>query len=298
MAGRRSTVRGPNWTRHAPCTCSGHERPVNLPSLRWSPAGRAATRAAAGRRRQAAPVDRVRGLRRGGTRPVRGRINHARSSLARSKDDLGWYRGSELPTTAAATGRPAQLMTATTIDQSQPLSAALEKFRAMTPEQQASTALYCRVSRDREGAGLAVERQETELREMAARLGLPAVIEPAYSDNDMSAYSLRKPRPGYLALLADIESGRVTHLLAWHNDRLHRSPAELEDFIDVVEAHGVAIQTKHGGLIDLTTPGGRAVARILGAVARLESEIKTERIRSKHVQLAGNGDFNGGGRRW
>jgi DNA invertase Pin-like site-specific DNA recombinase len=166
------------------------------------------------------------------------------------------------------------------------------------PPQASTTALYCRVSRDREGAGLAVERQETELREMAARLGLPAVIEPAYSDNDMSAYSLRKPRPGYLALLADIEAGRVTHLLAWHNDRLHRSPTELEEFIDVVEAQNVAIQTKHGGLIDLTTPGGRAVARILGAVARMESEIKTERIRSKHSQLADSGDFNGGGRRW
>jgi site-specific DNA recombinase len=172
-----------------------------------------------------------------------------------------------------------------------------EKLRGLTPEELATTAVYTRVSRDREGAGLACERQETELRELVERLGLPPILR-VYPDNDLSAYSLRKPRPNYGEMLEDIAAGRITHVVAWHSDRLHRNLTELESFCALLERHGVTVQTKHGGLIDLATPGGRANAGILGVMARMESEIKTERIRSKHVQLAQSGKFNGGGRRW
>jgi site-specific DNA recombinase len=63
-------------------------------------------------------------------------------------------------------------------------------------------AIYCRISRDRIGAGLGVERQETECRELAARLGWTVAV--VYVDNDISAYS-GKARPGYRALLEDLK---------------------------------------------------------------------------------------------
>ena len=51
------------------------------------------------------------------------------------------------------------------------------------------------------------------------------------------------------------------------------------------------------GEFDLCTPEGRLTARIVGSVARKESEDKSRRIRRKHVELAKAGKVSGGGRR-
>jgi DNA invertase Pin-like site-specific DNA recombinase len=121
-------------------------------------------------------------------------------------------------------------------------------------------------------------------------------VEIVRTDNDTSAYSQRKPRPQYLALLDDVQSGRINAIVAWAGDRLHRSPRELEDFIDLLEKYGVAVQTVQAGPIDLATPAGRLVARQLGAVARYESEHRSARIARKHQELAEAGKPNGGRR--
>jgi len=152
-------------------------------------------------------------------------------------------------------------------------------------------AIYCRISKDREGAGLGVQRQEQDCREVAERLGWK--VARVFVDNDISAYS-GKVRPQYRQLLEAIQSGAVTGVIAWHTDRLHRSPLELEEYIDASESQGVTTQTVKAGEIDLSTPSGRAVARTLGAWARYESEHKSERITRKKLQLAQTGAFSGG----
>jgi site-specific DNA recombinase len=116
-----------------------------------------------------------------------------------------------------------------------------------------------------------------------------------YVDNDISAYS-GKPRPEYKRLLADIEAGRIQVVVVWHLDRLHRQPKELESFIDLVERHGVSLASVSGDH-DLSTPEGRLYARILGAVARMESEHKSRRIRRKIVELRRAGKPHVGGTR-
>lgn len=153
--------------------------------------------------------------------------------------------------------------------------------------------VYCRISRDRAGAGLGVERQEADCRALAERLGWSVVA--VRTDNDISAYS-GKPRPGYAALLEDLRAGRADAVLAWHPDRLHRRPTELEEFIDVCERHGVAVQTVQAGEVDLSTPSGRAVARTLGAWARHEVEHAIERQRRAKAQAAAAGRYRGGRR--
>jgi DNA invertase Pin-like site-specific DNA recombinase len=75
-------------------------------------------------------------------------------------------------------------------------------------------------------------------------------------------------------------------VIAWHTDRLHRSSRELEEFIDICEGAGVAVETVKAGPVDFSTPAGRAVARTLGAWARYESEHKAERIRRKALEVA------------
>src|SRR3954447_11896111 len=84
-----------------------------------------------------------------------------------------------------------------------------------------------------------------------------------------------KPRPGYRALLDDVEHGRADAVLAWHTDRLHRRPVELEEYIDVCDRHGVITQTVKAGPLDLATPSGRMVARMLGSGSRYEVEHMT-----------------------
>ena len=90
-------------------------------------------------------------------------------------------------------------------------------------------------------------------------------------------------------MLAAVESGSVDAIVTWHNDRLHRSPKELESFIDLVERSGVRLAVATGGDYDLTSPDGRLAARIVGAVARKESEDRSRRVRRKHLELAEQG---------
>lgn len=152
-------------------------------------------------------------------------------------------------------------------------------------------AIYCRISKDREGAGLGVQRQEQDCREVAKRLGWEVVR--VFVDNDISAFS-GKSRPSYKQLLEVMRAGAIQGVLSWHTDRLHRSPRELEEYIDVSEKQGITTQTVKAGELDLSTAAGRMTARILGAVSRQESEHKSERIVRKKIELAQAGQFSGG----
>ncbi|HVB45250.1 MAG TPA: recombinase family protein [Streptosporangiaceae bacterium] len=158
-------------------------------------------------------------------------------------------------------------------------------------------AVYVRISKDkRRGSldeGLGVADQEQQCRELAARLGY--LVVAVFCDNDISAYSGR-PRPQYLKLLELLHSGGADVVLCWHTDRLHRSNAELEDYINVVEPREVTTETVKAGMIDLNTPIGRMVARQLCTIARYESEHRAERVAAARERQARLGRF-GGGRR-
>jgi site-specific DNA recombinase len=153
--------------------------------------------------------------------------------------------------------------------------------------------IYCRISEDREGLRAGVERQ----REDCVRLcsDRDAQIVAVHEDNDVSAYR-GKPRPGYKAAIDTLKAGTANTLVAWHPDRLHRSPRELEDFIDLIEATGAQVWTVMAGEYDLSTATGRQNARIVGAVARGESEHKSDRIRRQKQQAAERGSAHGGTR--
>jgi site-specific DNA recombinase len=151
-------------------------------------------------------------------------------------------------------------------------------------------AIYARISFDRTGAGLGVDRQVEDCMALAESRGY--VVDAIYKDNDISAYSGRV-RPDYRRLLVAMEAGGVDVVVAWHTDRLHRSPRELEEYIAVSEANHVDTVTVQAGELDLGTASGRMVARMLGAAARHESEQKSERIRRSRQQAAEAGKANG-----
>jgi DNA invertase Pin-like site-specific DNA recombinase len=61
-----------------------------------------------------------------------------------------------------------------------------------------------------------------------------------FEDNDRSAYS-GKRRLAYEQMLTAVEKRGLDAIVTWHNDRLHRSPRELEAFIDLVERRGIRV---------------------------------------------------------
>jgi DNA invertase Pin-like site-specific DNA recombinase len=151
-----------------------------------------------------------------------------------------------------------------------------------TPE---AAAVYCRISLDRSGDALGVERQEKLCRRLAADRGWP--IAEVYVDNDRSAYR-GKPRPAYERMLADIDAGLRDAVICVDLDRLTRRPSELEAFMELADRLGIALANVSGDT-DLSSSDGRFKARIMGAVARQESERKGERVAREAEQAARRG---------
>ena len=141
---------------------------------------------------------------------------------------------------------------------------------------------------------MGVARQLEDCERLARRKGW-AIVE-RYVDNDVSASSGRV-RPEYARCLDDLRTGGIDGLLVYDLDRLHRQPRELEAFIDLCQVLGLTNVASVSGDIDLTTADGQFQARILGAVAKKESDDKSRRIRRKHEELAANGKVSGGGSR-
>ena len=83
----------------------------------------------------------------------------------------------------------------------------------------------------------------------------------------------------------------IDALICWHTDRLYRSMKDLERLIDIADTARIAIRTVNGGDLDLSNSTGRMLARILGSVARQESERKGERQRTANIQRAEAGTW-------
>ncbi|MGL3805890.1 recombinase family protein [Paeniglutamicibacter sp. R2-26] len=163
----------------------------------------------------------------------------------------------------------------------------------ITPPSATKAVIYCRISDDKAGEGLGVIRQQTDCERLAKSLGW--TIAQIIVENDRSAYSGRK-RPGYEQLLDGLRDGTFDGVIAWHADRLHRRPIELEEYIHVCQAQGVRTHTVKGGEVELATPEGMLRAGMLGQIARYESAHKSDRITRAHQQAAEQGRWRGGGR--
>ena len=154
--------------------------------------------------------------------------------------------------------------------------------------------LYKRISEDQTGEEVGIDRQDGACRKLSKKLG--ATVAESFSDNDISAYS-GKPRPGFEALLVAMASGHYDVLVCWHIDRLYRSMRDLERIIDAAEKGNIRIATVNSGDLDLSTSAGRMIARILGSVARQESEHHAERRKEANLARALTGEWRREGSR-
>jgi DNA invertase Pin-like site-specific DNA recombinase len=141
--------------------------------------------------------------------------------------------------------------------------------------------MYLRQSKDKYGNEVRVDDQRTDLTKLCIHRDWTWT---EYKDNDYGASgrmpgSTRagKKRPAFLRMVRDIKAGKLDAICVWDADRLVRHPRELEDIIDLADIHGLELATVSGGDFDLSTPTGRANARMKGVFARQEMEQKAMR---------------------
>lgn len=133
---------------------------------------------------------------------------------------------------------------------------------------------------------LAIDRQRDLCIVMEERYGWTCIGE--YVDESVSATS-KKPRKGYLAMLADLEAGKATAVSVAASDRLDRSPEEREPFIKLCERQKIQLACEMG-LLDLTGAMAKFMFRSMGNNARLEMDMKAERQNNTHAQRVANPD--------
>jgi len=134
------------------------------------------------------------------------------------------------------------------------------------------TALYARVSTLN---GQDPEMQLRELREYAARRGWDVTDE--YTDHGVSGS--RDSRPELNRLMADACQRRFDAILVWKVDRFGRSLRHLVNSLAELGALGVAFVSLRDNL-DLTTPSGRLMFAVIGAMAEFERSLIQERVRA------------------
>lgn len=91
------------------------------------------------------------------------------------------------------------------------------------------------------------------------------------------ASGAKTDRPGLAAALAFVREGDV--LVVWKLDRLGRSLPHLIEAVNALEERGVGFRSLTE-TIDTTTPGGRLIFHIFGALGQFERDLIRERTRA------------------
>lgn len=134
-------------------------------------------------------------------------------------------------------------------------------------------AIYARVSTNNHGQD--VTMQTRELREYCERRGWEILEE--YIDNGISG--TKEKRPQLDKLMADAHRRRFDALIVWKFDRFARSVSHLLRALETFQALGIHFVSLSESL-DTSTPAGKMVFTVLGAVAELERSLIVERVKA------------------
>src|SRR5271166_1176657 len=104
------------------------------------------------------------------------------------------------------------------------------------------------------------------------------------------ASGAKADRPGLIEALAYAREGDV--LVIWKLDRLGRSLPNLIETVSQLEKHGVGLLSLTEA-IDTTTPGGRLIFHVFGALAQFERDLIRERTRAGLSAAASRGRRGG-----
>jgi DNA invertase Pin-like site-specific DNA recombinase len=104
------------------------------------------------------------------------------------------------------------------------------------------------------------------------------------------ASGAKTDRPGLVQALDFVREGDV--LVAWKLDRLARSLSHLIETVNLLEQKGVGLQSLTEA-VDTTTPGGRLIFHVFGALAQFERDLIRERTRAGLSSAASRGRHGG-----
>jgi DNA invertase Pin-like site-specific DNA recombinase len=134
-------------------------------------------------------------------------------------------------------------------------------------------ALYARVST---GNGQQdPEMQLRELREFSERRGW--AIADVYTDAGISGS--KDSRPALNRLMSDARQRRFDVIVVWRFDRFARSVSHILRALETFNALGIDF-ISFSENIDTSTPTGKMIFTVLGAVAELERSLIIERVRA------------------
>jgi DNA invertase Pin-like site-specific DNA recombinase len=134
-------------------------------------------------------------------------------------------------------------------------------------------AIYARVSTSNHGQD--PDLQTREIREYCERRGWQIAGE--YTDIGISGS--KDSRPELNRLMADAKQRRFDAVCVWKLDRFGRSLRHLVNALADFESLGVSFISLKDNL-DLSTPSGRLMFQIIGAMAEFERALIQERVRA------------------
>jgi|SRR5579875_542064 len=128
--------------------------------------------------------------------------------------------------------------------------------------------------------GTSIKRQDTamqtrELRQFCEARGWQIAAE--YVDEGVSG--AKDSRPELNGLIADAHRRKFDAVIVWKFDRFARSVSHLLRALETFNSLGIAFVSL-SEQIDTTTPAGRMIFTVLGAVAELERSLIAERVRA------------------
>lgn len=134
-------------------------------------------------------------------------------------------------------------------------------------------AIYARVSTSNHGQDVGM--QTRELRQFCEARGWTVTAE--YVDEGISG--AKDSRPELNRLIADAHKRRFDAVIVWRFDRFARSVSHLLRALETFNSLGIAFVSL-SEQIDTTTPTGKMIFTVLGAVAELERSLIAERVRA------------------
>jgi DNA invertase Pin-like site-specific DNA recombinase len=136
-------------------------------------------------------------------------------------------------------------------------------------------AIYARVSTANNGQDPTM--QTRELREYCERRGWTVASDGEYVDLGISGTKEKRPEPD--RLMADAHRRRFDCVVVWKFDRFARSVSHLLRALETFKAQGIEF-VSFSEPMDTSTPAGKMVFTVLGAVAELERSLIVERVKA------------------
>jgi DNA invertase Pin-like site-specific DNA recombinase len=153
----------------------------------------------------------------------------------------------------------------------------VDGLERVNPVESNRTAIYARCSTGQQSP----EMQVSELTTYASHRNLEVIgvfVDIASGATDS--------RPELTKVLALAKQRKIDMLLVWKTDRLGRSLRHLVNTIGELDAVGVSFVSLKDNL-DFTTPAGRLMFGVIGAMAQFERDLIRERVRSGMATRSG-----------